>query len=96
MGISRKGTLANVSKMDMVNVGAVGALGFFSGSRIQNAESMRGNDAGYALGVRLDRACSVRAGQANKKWSPRRTLIFIVASSAFLWAAIIWACLHYL
>jgi hypothetical protein len=57
---------------------------------------MRGNDAGYALGVRPDRAYSVRAAQADRKWSPRRTLIFIVAASAFLWAAIIWACLHYL
>jgi hypothetical protein len=57
---------------------------------------MRGNDAGYALGVRLDRAYSVRDAQPNKKWSPRRTLIFVVAASAVLWAAIIWACLHYL
>ena len=73
-----------------------GRLGFFGGSRIQNADSMRGNDAGYAVGVRLDRAYPVRADQANKRWSPRRTLIFIVATSAFLWAAIIWACLHYL
>jgi len=71
-------------------------LVFLSGARIQNADSMRGNDAGYALGVRPRRAYSARAGQANKKWSPRRTLIFIVVSSAFLWAAIIWACLHYL
>jgi hypothetical protein len=57
---------------------------------------MKGNDAGYALGVRLDRAYATRSVQSNKRWSPRRTLIFIVAASAFLWAAIIWACLHYL
>lgn len=57
---------------------------------------MRGNDAGYALGVRLGRAHSARTGQANKRWSPRRTLIFIVATSTFLWAAIIWACFNYL
>jgi hypothetical protein len=82
--------------MDMVNTALWGRLGFLSGSRIQNADSMRGNDAGYALGVRPHRAYSVRAGQANKKWSPRRTLIFIVATSVLLWAAIIWACLHYL
>jgi hypothetical protein len=82
--------------MDMVNTAPLGALGFFSESRIQNADSMRGNDAGYALGVRLDRTYSARATQADKRWSPRRTLIFIVATSAFLWAAIIWACLHYL
>lgn len=57
---------------------------------------MRGNDAGYALGVRLDRAYCVRATRADPKWSARRTLMFIIASSALLWAAIIWACLHYL
>ena len=55
---------------------------------------MRGNDAGYALGVRLYRAQSARA--AGKKWSPRQSLIFIVGVSALLWAAIIWACIHYL
>jgi hypothetical protein len=84
--------------MDMVNVASLRTLRFFSGSRIQNADSMRGNDAGYALGVRLDRAYSARAAQADRKWSLRRTLIFIfiVAASAFLWAAIIWACLNYL
>jgi hypothetical protein len=55
---------------------------------------MRGNDAGYALGVRLDRAYCVRATRADPKWSARQTLMFIIASSALLWAAIIWACLH--
>ena len=82
--------------MDMVNTAPLGAPQFFSGSRIQNADSMRGNDAGYAIGVGLDRAYSARAIQADKKWSPRQTLIFIVGASAVLWAAIIWACLHYL
>jgi hypothetical protein len=57
---------------------------------------MRGNDAGYALGLRLDRAYSARAVQPNKRWSPRQTLIFIVGSSVLLWAVIIWACIHYL
>jgi hypothetical protein len=57
---------------------------------------MRGNDAGYAVGMRLYRASSVRADHADKKWSARQTLTFIVGVSALLWAAIIWACLHYL
>jgi len=80
--------------MDMVNAGAVGALRFFSRSRIQNAGSMRGNDAGYAPGLAVYRAHSARA--ADTKWSPRQSLIFIIGVSVFLWAAIIWACIHYL
>ena len=80
--------------MDMVNTALVGVLRFLSRSRIRNADSMRGNDAGYALGLRSSPAYSARA--AGKKWSPRQTLIFIAGVSAFLWAVIVWACLHYL
>ena len=61
---------------------------------MRDVGSMRGNDAGYAPGLRLGRAYSVRAAQADKKWSPWQTLIFIVGTSACLWAAILWACLH--
>jgi len=34
--------------------------------------------------------------QPNQKWSPRRTLLFIVGASVFLWAAIVWVSIHYL
>jgi hypothetical protein len=83
--------------MDMVNEALWGRFGFaglVAGRR--NADSMRSDDAGYALGLRLDRAYLARPVRSNKSWSPRQSLMFIVGTSAFLWAVIIWACIHYL
>ncbi len=57
---------------------------------------MSGNDAGYAPGLRLTHASPARSDRADRKWSPRQTLIFIVGASTLLWAAILWVCLHYL
>ena len=61
----------------------------------QGARPAKPDDAGYprAVGQRTHPAQPARADQ---KWSPRQSLIFIVGVSAFLWAAIVWACLHYL
>ena len=79
----------------MVNAALWGRFGFAGlASGRRNADFMRGNDAGYALGLRLYRAQSART--ADTKWSPRQSLIFIIGASVLLWAVIIWACIHYL
>jgi hypothetical protein len=80
--------------MDMVNAALWGR--FSSSSERRRADSVIGNDAGYAPGLRLPHAYSARAERADRKWSPRQTLIFIVGTSAFLWTAIIWVGAHYL
>jgi hypothetical protein len=53
------------------------------------------DEAAYprALGHRTQFAQPARA---NQKWSPRQSLMFIVGVSALLWAAIVWASIHYL
>ena len=41
-------------------------------------------------------AHSAQPARVHHKWSPRQSLIFIIGVSALLWAAIVWACIHYL
>jgi hypothetical protein len=70
---------------------------------------MKGDNVDYALRLREHRgvrglwplADSARpnpasASRFDKKWSPRRTLVFIVGVSVTLWAAIICLCAQYL
>jgi hypothetical protein len=61
----------------------------------EKARPAKPDEAGYSRALR-HRTRSAQPARVHQKWSPRQSLIFIVASSAFLWAAIIWACLHYL
>jgi hypothetical protein len=53
------------------------------------------DEAGYPRTVG-HRTHSAQPTRVHQKWSPRQSLIFIVGVSALLWAAIIWACIHYL
>jgi len=81
--------------MDMVNPAPWGRC-VFLGALGGGADPVRSNDAGVALGLSLPRAYPVRAERADRKWSPRQTLIFIAGISALSWAAIIWASIRYL
>jgi hypothetical protein len=61
----------------------------------EGAGPAKPHEAGYPRALR-HRAQSAQPARANQKWSRRRSLMFIVGVSALLWAAIIWACIHYL
>ncbi|HEY8255087.1 MAG TPA: hypothetical protein VIG39_10625 [Rhizomicrobium sp.] len=53
------------------------------------------DEAAYPRAVR-QRTDAAQPARVHQKWSPRQSLMFIVGVSALLWAAIIWACIHYL